>query len=102
MSNHAARKSQPNPPKTILDLDVVQAEASFEPFRFILDGEERELPHASMLTGEQAVVMEEGDMRQVLSEVSGDLGPRLMQLPAHALEKLFKAWLDHAGTSQGE
>lgn len=86
-----------------LDLDVLQAEATFEPFRFTLDAQERELPHVQTLSTEQALQVEAGQAKDVIVTIAGqDLADRLMKLPAFAMNAVLEGWLQHAGLAQGE
>lgn len=87
----------------VFDLDVLQAEADLRPFRFRLAGREHELPHAGMLSGEQALDLEGGKPRQVLEQVAGGpLTDELMAIPSHALNALLDGWLKHSGATAGE
>jgi hypothetical protein len=88
--------------KTI-DLDVLQAEADYAPFRFVLDGKQHQLPHVQMLSTEQALRVEQGEARTVIAEIAGDeLADRIMKLPAFATNALLEGWLAHAGLTSGE
>lgn len=107
MSNTRKAKPRPAKPGTPLDLDVLQREAveddKFPPFPFVLGGEQHELLNAQMLTTEQALKVEQGEARDVISEIAGEnMADRLMKLPAHAMTALLNGWLAHVGVKSGE
>lgn len=86
-----------------INLDVLQAEATYAPYSFILDGEEHTLPHVQMLSTEQALRVEQGEARTVIAEIAGEqLADRIMKLPAFATNALLEGWLAHAGLASGE
>lgn len=84
--------------------EVLAEERDLAPFQFDgPNGEPLELPHASMMTTEQAVRMDRGDIEGVLRELAGrKVADVVMALPAYATEELTEAWLEHAGMRPGE
>jgi len=84
------------------DLDAVLRESTFPPFVITFGGREHELPHVEMLTPEQAVACASGRMLDVLEDVAPDLHAALVRSPQLAVSRLMQAWLEHAGTSEGE
>jgi len=88
----------------MLNVDALIAEATFEPFRFVLDGEERQLPHLQTLDGDtlRRITVAPGFIA-ILDAIAGDeLGERLRRLPLHAAEAIATAWNAHCGVTPGE
>lgn len=99
MSN-TRKASGPTEP---LDVDVLIAESTFEPYRFILGKKDHELPHPKTLTWTQLVQADSGDLETVLPEVTDpETATALLGLPNFALEKVIEGWLKHAGVDLGE
>jgi hypothetical protein len=87
----------------MFNVDTLRAEAKHEPFVFVLDGEEQQLPHVRTLTAEHSIALDEGKLRETLPEVIGaERAARLLALETFALEALVTAWLEHAGLTSGE
>lgn len=87
----------------MFNVDTLRAEAQHEPFPFVLDGEEHQLPHARTLPADRALLLDAGGFSEVLPDVVGpELAARLMRLEVFALEDLLHAWLRHSGMEPGE
>lgn len=92
-----ARESDP------VDLDVLVAEESREPFTFRLGGRDWSLPHISDLTLRQMRAVDSGNLIDVVREVGGDeLADLLLDSKGTATAALHVNWLRHAGVGQGE
>lgn len=90
----------------LFDLDVLEAEAGGEPFRFRLNGKEWELPHFSSLDRH---IMDAADDPAGLAALALQLalGERWAEFDAapvslRQLNALFERWAAHAGITLGE
>jgi hypothetical protein len=91
----------------VFDLDAVEAEAAFEPFRFRLGGRAFTLPHLRMLDRRVVAAADQGDFAAMDAAFRQGLGEdyeAFNQLPLslHALDALFRGWLEHSGLAPGE
>ncbi|MEU6204594.1 hypothetical protein ABZ814_13515 [Micromonospora musae] len=73
-------------------------DADLKPFEFEdADGTLRSIPHMKTLTPRQGVrALYDGQIEEVLAEVAPDVAPLFMDLPAHVVEKLMTAWMEHS------
>lgn len=88
----------------MIDVDKLIAEHESRPYRFVLRGDVRELPHPSDLSYRQAQSVEDGDFIEVVRAVASDpeLAEVLADLPGYALEPIITGWLEHAQVKLGE
>lgn len=102
MSNTRKASGESKAVEIVTDFDVLIKEANFEPYKFTLGGQARELPHIRMLPASQLEELDR-DFDAIFPDVAGDdLAKLVADLPLHAYEAFVKSWFEHSGLELGE
>lgn len=89
----------------VLDLDVLEADATLAPYRFRLGGRSYEMAHPSSLDWHHQTTFDQADMPGMLRVLLGDDDFEEFdrhQLAGFKLNTLFERWAEHCGIDPGE